>query len=81
MWISDSWQDFEVLDCSRGEKLERWGSFYLVRPDPQVIWSTPRQDPRYTVFGRDLFVIGSGIEVARLSGIKVRKTKFAGISA
>ena len=29
---------------------------------------------RYTVFGRDLFVIGSGIEVARLSGIKVRKT-------
>ena len=50
MWISDSWQDFEVLDCSRGEKLERWGSFYLVRPDPQVIWSTPRQDPRWKRF-------------------------------
>ena len=29
---------------------------------------------RYTVFGRNLFVIGSGIEVARLSGVKVRKT-------
>ena len=27
MWISDSWQDFEVLDCSRGEKLERWGKY------------------------------------------------------
>ena len=50
MWISDSWQDFAVLDCSRGEKLERWGSFYLVRPDPQVIWSTPRQDPRWKRF-------------------------------
>ena len=38
MWISDSWQDFEVLDCSRGEKLERWGKYTLVRPDPQAIW-------------------------------------------
>ena len=36
MWISDSWQDFEVLDCSRGEKLERWGKYTLVRPDPMV---------------------------------------------
>ena len=42
MWISDSWQDFEVLDCSRGEKLERWGKYTLVRPDPQAIWDTPR---------------------------------------
>ena len=46
MWISDSWQDFEVLDCSRGEKLERWGKYTLVRPDPQAIWDTPRTDPR-----------------------------------
>ena len=38
MWISDSWQDFEVLDCSRGEKLERWGDVILRRPDPQAIW-------------------------------------------
>ena len=42
MWISDKWQDFELLDCSNGEKLERWGKFYLVRPDPQAIWDTPR---------------------------------------
>ena len=33
MWISDKWQDFELIDCSKGEKLERWGRFYLVRPD------------------------------------------------
>ena len=42
MWIADNWKDYEVIDCSSGEKLERWGDFYLVRPDPQVIWNTPR---------------------------------------
>ena len=42
MWIADEWKDYEVLDCSDGEKLERWGKYTLVRPDPQVIWSTPR---------------------------------------
>ena len=48
MWISDKWQDFELLDCSGGEKLERWGSYYLVRPDPQAIWDTPREDERWS---------------------------------
>jgi 23S rRNA (cytosine1962-C5)-methyltransferase len=33
-----------VLDCSGGEKLERWGSYILIRPDPQVIWETPKKD-------------------------------------
>ena len=47
MYISDKWQDFELLDCSKGEKLERWGSYYLVRPDPQAIWETPREDERW----------------------------------
>lgn len=42
MWIADNWKDYEVLDASSGEKLERWGDYILVRPDPQVIWSTPR---------------------------------------
>lgn len=42
MWIADGWKDYEVIDCSQGEKLERWGSYLLVRPDPQVIWDTPR---------------------------------------
>ena len=41
MWIADHWKDYEVLDTSSGEKLERWGDYILVRPDPQVIWKTP----------------------------------------
>lgn len=44
MWIADGWKDYEVLDCSGGEKLERWGKYVLVRPDPQVIWSTPKKE-------------------------------------
>ena len=42
MWIAENWKDYEVIDTSSGEKLERWGKYLLVRPDPQVIWSTPR---------------------------------------
>lgn len=42
MWIADQWKDYEVLDTSGGEKLERWGKYILIRPDPQVIWNTPR---------------------------------------
>jgi 23S rRNA (cytosine1962-C5)-methyltransferase len=42
MWIADNWNDYEVLDTSSGEKLERWGDYTLVRPDPQVIWNTPK---------------------------------------
>ena len=49
MWISDKWQDFELIDCSKGEKLVRWGRFYLVRPDPQAIWDTPRSDARWNM--------------------------------
>ena len=44
MWIADGWKDYEVIDCSEGEKLERWGNYILVRPDPQVIWSTPKKE-------------------------------------
>ena len=47
MWVSDQWKEFELLDCSGGEKLERWGDYILVRPDPQAIWETPRRDPRW----------------------------------
>ena len=45
MWLADQWKDYEVLDTSAGEKLERWGKYLLVRPDPQVIWNTPKNDP------------------------------------
>ncbi len=40
MWVADNWKDYEVLDTSSGEKLERWGKYILMRPDPQVIWKT-----------------------------------------
>ncbi len=43
MRIAGNWKDFEVLDASGGEKLERWGEYVVIRPDPQVIWDTPRQ--------------------------------------
>lgn len=42
MWIAENWKDYEVIDTSSGEKLERWGKYLLVRPDPQVIWNTPK---------------------------------------
>ena len=45
MWIADNWKDYEVLDTSKGEKLERWGKYLLIRPDPQVIWDTPKKLP------------------------------------
>ena len=42
MWVSEHWKDYELLDCSGGEKLERWGKYVLRRPDPQAIWQTPK---------------------------------------
>ncbi len=47
MWIADKWTDYEIIDCSSGEKLERWGDYLLIRPDPQVIWDTPRKDKNW----------------------------------
>lgn len=45
MWIADQWKDYEVLDASMGEKLERWGKYLLIRPDPQVLWNTEKKHP------------------------------------
>ncbi len=47
MWIADNWKDYEVIDTSGGEKLERWGKYTLLRPDPQVIWDTPKKNPAW----------------------------------
>ena len=51
MWIAEQWQDYELLDCGGGEKLERWGEQYLVRPDPQAIWETDRRNPAWRQAG------------------------------
>lgn len=44
MRITDAWKDYELLDCSDGERLERWGDIILIRPDPQVIWKTEKKN-------------------------------------
>ena len=45
MWIADKWTDYTVVDTSDGEKLEYWGKYSLIRPDPQVIWKTEKKNP------------------------------------
>ncbi|MBR2956782.1 MAG: class I SAM-dependent methyltransferase [Clostridia bacterium] len=45
MRVSDKWKEYELLDCTNGERLERWGNIILIRPDPQVIWKTGRRHP------------------------------------
>lgn len=47
MWIAENWKDYEVIDTSNGEKLERWGKYILLRPDPQVLWDTPKKNPAW----------------------------------
>ncbi|MCR5502522.1 MAG: class I SAM-dependent methyltransferase [Lachnospiraceae bacterium] len=47
MWTAENWTDYEVIDTSEGEKLERWGDYILLRPDPQVIWKTPKKAPEW----------------------------------
>ena len=48
MWVSRDWKDYELLDTSDGERLERWGKYILVRPDPQVIWKKARESRLWT---------------------------------
>ncbi len=47
MRVAENWKDYELLDTGDGERLERWGDIILIRPDPQVIWKTPKKDPRW----------------------------------
>ena len=44
MWIANNWNDYTVIDTSEGEKLEKWGKYTLIRPDPQVIWKTEKRN-------------------------------------
>lgn len=43
MRVASYWNDYELIDASAGEKLERWGDVTLIRPDPQVLWNTPKE--------------------------------------
>lgn len=47
MWINQNWTEYRLLDCSDGERLEQWGDYVLIRPDPQVIWKNCRRDARW----------------------------------
>ena len=47
MWIADNWKDYELLDASDGERLERWGRYILRRPDPQIIWRGVQKHPAW----------------------------------
>jgi len=42
-----NWKDYELIDTSAGERLERWGNVILIRPDPQIIWDTPKSNPMW----------------------------------
>ena len=48
MWKADKWEEYELIDTSDGERLERWGKNILIRPDPQVIWSGVKRDKRWS---------------------------------
>jgi len=60
MRISDKWIDYELIDCSSGERLERWGNVTLIRPDPQVIWNTPKKHPLWKKADARYFRSNSG---------------------
>jgi 23S rRNA (cytosine1962-C5)-methyltransferase len=47
MWCADQWKDYELLDTSDGERLERWGKYILIRPDPQIIWKNTAEHPAW----------------------------------
>ena len=48
MWAALNWKDYALLDCSDGERLEKWGNYTLIRPDPQVIWKNEKKHPLWT---------------------------------
>ena len=47
MWSAENWKDYELLDTSDGERLERWGNRILIRPDPQIIWHGEAKHPAW----------------------------------
>lgn len=60
MWIADEWKDYALLDTSKGEKLEKWGDYTLIRPDPQVIWESGKSHPAWRGADASYKRIGGG---------------------
>lgn len=60
MWIADQWKDYKLIDTSKGEKLEKWGEYTLVRPDPQVIWESEKKHPSWRNADASYKRIGGG---------------------
>lgn len=60
MRASENWKDYALLDASDGERLERWGDILLIRPDPQILWHTPRRDDRWNTVHARYLRSGSG---------------------
>lgn len=44
MRTAENWKDYKILDASCGEKLESWGGVTLIRPDPQIIWKSEKNE-------------------------------------
>ncbi len=60
MRVSDKWHDYELVDCSEGKRLERWGHIYLIRPDPQIIWNTKKNDKLWRMASAEYFRSNKG---------------------
>ena len=45
MWYSSDWKEYELLDAADGQRLERWGKYVFVRPDPQAVWGEKSNNP------------------------------------
>ncbi len=60
MRAANGWQDYQILDTSGGDKLERWGNTFLIRPDPQIIWNTPKENPYWKKANAAYFRSSSG---------------------
>ena len=77
-----TWKDYELIDTSAGERLERWGEIILIRPDPQIIWNTTKKNPlwknAHAVYHRSYTGGGAGQELKKMP--KVWSIKYKNLS-
>ena len=78
MYSADNWKEYRLIDACCGERLERWGDYTLVRPDPQVIWQGERKNPGWKtaqgVYRRKTYVCGvKGVYSVVWTAARVRR--------